>query len=60
MGRYFNIGGPCNPADHYTLPAPASPFNVITEAMTLRGQDNPRLLLLIATDAEGAAVVLSL
>ena len=23
MGRYFNIGGPCNPADHYTLPAMA-------------------------------------
>ena len=20
MGRYFNIGGPCNPAKHYTLP----------------------------------------
>ena len=23
MGRYFNIGGPCSPADHYTLPAMA-------------------------------------
>ena len=23
MGRYFNIGGPCNPAKHYTLPAMA-------------------------------------
>ena len=23
MERYFNIGGPCNPADHYTLPAMA-------------------------------------
>ena len=23
MGRYFNIGGPCNPADHYTLSAMA-------------------------------------
>ena len=23
MGRYFNIGGPCNPDDHYTLPAMA-------------------------------------
>ena len=30
MGRYFNIGGPCNPADHYTLPAMARLPQVIS------------------------------
>ena len=48
MERFFNIAGPCNPAKHYMLPAmarlrpesesmgSASPFNVLTEAMSLR------------------------